>query len=306
MMRRRALVVLFLVVSVCFNIGLTARASGSKGAAATTTDGALDGSDWRMGSYEFDAGLKAGAESESFNDSGFHAVTVPGDTQMQAGFTGVERWFETKDLIAVNGKEWWYRKHFKAGPKVAGATSPIVFDGADYFATVWLNGQLLGMHEGTYTGFAFDVSKLLRYGGDNVIAVELTHPWVPKGGRSLLEYLNGDFTMAYPGSDVVLKKPPYFIDLSWDALPAQGNAAYVMGIWRSVHLRTSSPVTIGDLHVQTESIAADGSATLKIAVTVKNVGQETAQRSVTLRLKPESEEHTSELQSLRHLVCRLL
>ena len=293
-MRHRALVGLLAVVAVCFGMGRPAPAEksahtiGARSVGAAAVDVDLDGNDWRMGSYEFDAGLKAGAESESFNDSSFRAVTVPGDTQMQAGFTGVERWFETKDLIAVNAKEWWYRKHFKAGPKVAGTVSQIVFDGADYFATVWLNGQLLGTHEGTYTGFSFDVTKLLRYGGDNVIAVQVSHPWVPKGGRSLLEYLNGDFTMAYPGNDVVLKKPPYFIDMSWDALPAQGNAAYVMGIWRSVHLRTSSPVTIDDLHVETQSLGADGSATLKIAVTLKNVGQDTASRSVTLRLKPEN------------------
>ncbi len=38
----------------------------------------------------------------------------------------------------------------------------------------------------------------LRYGGDNVLAVVVTHPWIPKG-RGLLEYLNGDFSMAIPG-----------------------------------------------------------------------------------------------------------
>ena len=44
---------------------------------------------------------------------------------------------------------------------------PDVFDGADYFVTVWLNGQLLGSHEGTFTAFAFDVTDKLRYGADN-------------------------------------------------------------------------------------------------------------------------------------------
>ena len=137
---------------------------------------------------------------------------------------------------------------------MAGTVTRLVFDGADYFATVWLNGQLLGKHEGTYTPFEFDVTNQLRYGGDNLLVVQLSHPWEPKG-RGLLEYLNGDFTMAIPGSAAVLKKQPFFIDMDWDALPAQGNAAYVMGIWRSVHLRTSSPVTIKDLNVRTESIA---------------------------------------------------
>jgi len=293
-MRSRHLAVLLAVLSFCFSAVLAAAAgqaahtgkAATKGAPAAT-DMLLDGSDWRMGSFDFDAGLKAGAGEEKFDDSGFKAVTVPGDTQLQAGFTGVERWFETKELIAVNQKEWWYRKHFHAGAKVQGTVSQIAFDGADYFATVWLNGQLLGTHEGTFTEFAFDVTDKLRYGGDNVLAVVVTHPWVPKG-RGLLEYMNGDFSMAYPGNLAEVKKPPYFIDVAWDALPAQGNAAFDMGIWRSVHLRTTAPVTIDDVQVETQQIDADGSATLHLGVTLKNAGSAAVTRTVTLRLMPEN------------------
>jgi beta-mannosidase len=292
-MRSRRFVVLIAVVTFWLSAAVRgqgakpAHGPGARGAAAAATDVLLDGSDWRMGSFDFDAGIKAGADKETFDDSSFKAVTVPGDTQLQAGFTGVERWFETKDLIAVNQKEWWYRKHFHAGTKVLGTVTQIAFDGADYFATVWLNGHLLGSHEGTYTAFAFDVTDKLRYGADNVLSVVVTHPWVPRG-RGLLEYMNGDFSMAYPGGPAPLKKPPYFIDVAWDALPAQGNAAFDMGIWRSVHLRTTSPVTIDDVHVETQSIDPDGSATLQVGVTLKNAGQETATRAVSLNLSPDN------------------
>jgi beta-mannosidase len=285
-------VVLIAVITFCLSTvirvhGATpARGAGAKGAAAAT-DVLLDGSDWRMGSFDFDAGIKAGADKETFDDSSFKAVTVPGDTQLQAGFTGVDRWFETKDLIAINQKEWWYRKHFHAAPKIPGTVTQIAFDGADYFVTVWLNGEFLGSHEGTYTAFAFDVTDKLRYGADNVLSVVVTHPWVPKG-RGLLEYMNGDFSMAYAGGPAQLKKPPYFIDVAWDALPAQGNAAFDMGIWRSVHLRTTSPVSIDDVHVESQSINPDGSATLHLCVTLKNAGQETATRTVSLKLSPDN------------------
>ena len=291
-MRSRNLFVLLAVIALCFTSAFAAPAgqskqSGPKGVPVTAVDVPLDGSDWRMGSFEFDQGIKAGAPTESFNDSAFKAVTVPGDTQIQAGFTGVERWFETKELIAVNAHEWWYRKHFHAGPKAAGGVTHLVFDGSDYFTTVWLNGQLLGTHEGTYTSFEFDVTGKLRYGGDNVLAVQVTHPWEPKG-RSLLEYMNGDFSMAYPGSGVQLKKSPFFIGVSWDALPAHGNAAFAMGIWRSVHLRTTSAVTIEDVQVVTQSLNADGSATLHLGVTLNNTGKEPVARTVALAIKPDN------------------
>ena len=292
-MRHRGVGILLAVAVFWFGAGAAAegqQAARGKGATVTpaaAVDVPLDGNDWRMGPFEFEAGVKAGAASESFDDSGFRTVTVPGDTQLQAGFTGEERFNESKELIGVNGREWWYRKHFNAGPKAAGAVSRLVFDGSDYFTTVWLNGQLLGTHEGTYTAFSFDVTGVLRYGGDNVLAVQVTHPVAPPGG-SLLEYLDGNLGGEADPEGMKLKKAPYYIDIHWDALPAQGNATFVMGIWRSVHLRTESTVAIGDLHVETESIAADGSATLRVGVTLENAGQETRTRTVRLKLKPEN------------------
>ena len=292
-MRMKGFVALSAIFTLCFAASLAAqqqkpaRAGGAKGIVAAAVDVPLDGNDWRMGSFDFDAGLKAGAQSETFNDSAFRTVAVPGDTQLQAGFTGNQRWLDTKELVSVNAHEWWYRKHFHAAPRVVGTVSRIVFDGSDYFTTAWLNGQLLGTHEGTFTGFSFDVSGQLKYGADNVIAVLVTHPWMPKG-RGLLEYLNGDLSIAYPGNDVMLKRPPYFIDISWDALPAQGNATYDMGIWRNVHLRTESVVTIKDLHVETRSITSDGTATLHVEVTLENAGKEPVARTVALKLAPEN------------------
>jgi len=60
--------------------------------------------------------------------------------------------------------------------------------------------------------------------------------------------------------------------MAWDALPAQGNATYDMGIWRSVRLETTVPVSIENLFVRTVQIAADGSATLQVTATLENAG----------------------------------
>jgi beta-mannosidase len=245
----------------------------------------LDGAEWRMGSFAPGAGEAVNAYSEKFAETGFSSVTVPGDTQLQAGFTGVERFRDSKELIAVNQKEWWYREHFQVQPAAKGSVTRLVFDGVDYFATVWLNGKLLGEHEGTYTPFSFDVTNLLHAGGDNVLAVRISHPWVPKG-RALNEYLNGDFTMSNLWNNAELKQPPYYIDMSWDALPAQGNAAYAMGIWRSVRLETTLPVTISNLYIRTVRIAADGTATLQVSATVENAGSEPSAGKLALTLRP--------------------
>ena len=261
--------------------------SAGSAAQQPAADRPLDGNDWRMGSFAMDAGIANGVALETFDDSSFRRVTVPGDTQIQAGFTGIERFRESKELLAVNQKEWWYRKHFHAGSRQPGNVSRIVFDGSDYFTTVWLNGQLLGSHEGTYTTFSFDVTSLLRHDGENLLAVKVTHPWVLKD-RSLEEYLGGNFNMAQPWALPVLSKLPYYIDVRWDALPAQGNAAFPMGIWRSVHLQTTATLTIQDLQALTVSIDADGSALLRLSATVNNTSSTTESRRMNLLLTPDN------------------
>jgi beta-mannosidase len=284
-MRLRIFVILLAIA--CFGTARSALAQkpaspAAKAVAAASADVLLDGGDWRMGSFPFDAGVKAGAAQDSFDDSAFRTVTVPGDTQLQAGFTGVSGFRESAGLMEVNARAWWYRKHFRAPAVAATSITRLVFDGSDYFTTVWLNGQLLGTHEGGFVGFSFDVTKLLRPGADNLLAVEVAHPWVPKG-RAVDEYIDGDFSIA---TSTRLKNPPYHVGITWDGLAAQGNASIPMGIWRSVHLRATPPVTIADLHVVTRSIEADGSATLHLAVTVDNASTQPQSRKVEFQLKP--------------------
>ena len=66
----------------------------------------------------------------------------------------------------------------------------------DYFATVWLNGEKLGQHEGAYVPFEFDVTgKVLN--GENQRPLKVTCPWLPEG-RGFLEYMKGELAEVVP------------------------------------------------------------------------------------------------------------
>jgi beta-mannosidase len=82
-----------------------------------------------------------------------------------------------RELRYFNEHPWWYRLEFELpiGRQASGAT--LRFEGVDYFATVWLNGELLGTHEGYFEAFEFEVGHLLRRDGPNVLAVKVTSPW---------------------------------------------------------------------------------------------------------------------------------
>ena len=70
-------------------------------------------------------------------------------------------------------KVWYYRKSFQVPSSAKGQYVFLCFDGIDYYAKVWLNGQELGRHEGMYGGPIVEVGSLLHYGAANDLVVEV-------------------------------------------------------------------------------------------------------------------------------------
>jgi len=63
----------------------------------------------------------------------------------------------------------WFQRHFTFHPPQGGRAF-LRFGAVDYRAHIYLNGKFVGEHEGGFTAFAFDVTKLLR-DGDNRLTV---------------------------------------------------------------------------------------------------------------------------------------
>jgi beta-glucuronidase len=57
----------------------------------------------------------------------------------------------------------WYQRRFEAAPK-PGERAFLHFGAVDYLARVYLNGKLVGTHEGGFTPFALEVTDTLRKG----------------------------------------------------------------------------------------------------------------------------------------------
>ncbi|MFB3829458.1 MAG: glycoside hydrolase family 2 TIM barrel-domain containing protein [Bryobacteraceae bacterium] len=69
----------------------------------------------------------------------------------------------------------WYRKRFTVGKVYEGRLVAIEFDGVQKYARVYLNGALVGEHKGGYTSFSMDVTRQVRFGAENVLAVEVSN-----------------------------------------------------------------------------------------------------------------------------------
>lgn len=80
----------------------------------------------------------------------------------------------------------WYRKTFTIPGSDRNHQIYLDFDGIYRNSSVWLNDHLLTNHPSGYTGFRCDITKLVNYGGKNVLAVRAdarrTEGWWYEGG----------------------------------------------------------------------------------------------------------------------------
>lgn len=90
---------------------------------------------------------------------------------------------EYKDFMAAV----WYRRTFTLPLEADGKRVLLHFGAVDYKCEVWINGKSVGVHEGGYVSFHFDVTDALR-AGENTIVVcaddDLRHARQPYGKQS--------------------------------------------------------------------------------------------------------------------------
>ncbi|MEO7776961.1 MAG: glycoside hydrolase family 2 TIM barrel-domain containing protein, partial [Fibrobacteria bacterium] len=119
-----------------------------------------------------------GAEAIGYDDASWQAVRVP------------HTW-NTK-VVRTTYTNAWYRTHVQgsSADTAGGKRYYLHFDGANANAEVYLNGTLLGRHQGGYTAFIFDATAA-RKDGDNVLAVKVDNasfPGLPSNGNGWVHY----------------------------------------------------------------------------------------------------------------------
>lgn len=92
----------------------------------------------------------------SFDDS--KSMKVPGDWNTQ-----------DEQLYWYEGSVW-YRQKFNWKPE-QGRKALLYFAGANYLSRVWVNGKQVGVHEGGFTPFCFDVSDVVKAGENTIIVM---------------------------------------------------------------------------------------------------------------------------------------
>jgi beta-galactosidase len=73
----------------------------------------------------------------------------------------------------------WYRTRLPLDQAMSGKRIFLHFEGVNQVADVFVNNAFVGRHEGGYTAFTFDVTKLVKFGGENVVAVQVDNSHNP-------------------------------------------------------------------------------------------------------------------------------
>jgi beta-galactosidase len=121
--------------------------------------------------WKFLLGDTSGASAPVYDDSKWEKVQIPHDWSIKLPLN-------KKNGGAMGflpGGIGWYRKKFPLSTNYKGKKIVIRFDGVYHQADVYINGKHLGFHPYGYTGFEYDLTPHLNYGGQNTIAVRVDH-----------------------------------------------------------------------------------------------------------------------------------
>ena len=152
----------------------------AKPAPAIQTDGRLDlaGGAWRL---QRDSLVHADGPELSragYKDDDWMIASVPGTvlaSYYNAGALPDPNFGDNQAMISDSFfyADFWYRDEFVAPASLAGRHAWLNFDGVNWKADIFLNGEKTGHIDGAFTRGRFDVTGKLHLGAKNAIAVRI-------------------------------------------------------------------------------------------------------------------------------------
>lgn len=161
----------------------------------------------------------------------------------------------------IEDKYWYYQKEFTVS--FSNEYVFLCFDGIDYYSRVWLNGELLGKHEGMFGGPSIEISEKIKPGQRNILVVEVESGnrdpenrkyYTPREG-----FFAGDGAKRGQGAPVVK---------GWAFTGGTGaEHYYTVGMWRGARIEIVKKTHLERPYLYTKSISGN-KATLSFSTEV--------------------------------------
>jgi Exo-beta-D-glucosaminidase Ig-fold domain/F5/8 type C domain/Glycosyl hydrolases family 2/Glycosyl hydrolases family 2, sugar binding domain len=164
--------------------------------------------------------------------------------------------------------DFWYRNEFTAPALAAGQRAWLNFNGVNWKAEVFLNGEQIGRIDGGFMRGRFDVTGKIKPGQNNALAVRVIKNATP-GSVKEKTAARPDLNGGALGAD----NPTYHATIGWDWIPTVRGRD--IGIWGEVTLAATGAVTIENPSViSTMALPDTSKATVGISATLRNNGTE--------------------------------
>jgi beta-galactosidase/beta-glucuronidase len=210
----------------------------------------LAGGSWRLQRSNFVQDAGETLSKSGFHDSDWLVATVPGTVLTSYVNVGAipEPNFGQNQLHISDSyfySDFWYRTEFKAPAKFPEQFASLNFDGINWKAEVYLNGEKLGRIEGGFMRGQFDVSQKLLPGQTNALAVRIEKNATPGSCKQKTFEV-----CAKNGGGLGSDNPTYHASIGWDWIPTMRGRD--IGIWGDVSLSVTDAVTIENTFVSSK------------------------------------------------------
>lgn len=151
----------------------------------------------------------------------------------------------------------WFKKYFTLDVIDTSKRYIIHFDAVDYLAEITVNKQSVGQHEGGYTPFEFDITRLIKE-GENELLAKVNDPEATEEGTEGISYWN-----------IPHGKQNWYVQTS--------------GIWQPVYLKVKEKEFIENVFV-TPKISGSFTINLNLNLTLNRTRNRTHTRNVSVKI----------------------
>jgi beta-galactosidase/beta-glucuronidase len=181
-------------------------------------------------------------------------LSLDGEWQIIAGdYSGVVRVPGVWDLQGVDAQTVIYRRAVFVPESWSGAAIMLQFDAVSYHIEAFVNSVPVGMHDGLWAAFDFDISGAVQFGAENTIELHVTkpnpHDKPPYSYREVLvgfiPYVSTTFGGIWQSARLVAHRAGMFTNIQ--VQPDIGKRCVSLGIERKTsHADSEIEVTVLD------------------------------------------------------------
>jgi beta-mannosidase len=207
---------------------------------------------WEL--LDFDPGQGEATAGSGSGEGGWMPVPAPGDAYLALIEAGrLEHPFKARNEDAaawVRDREWWQRTTFVAPAADADTVTELVFDGLDTFASVYLDGALLGRTDNMFRRYVFDIGDKVRPGEQHSLAVKFEPPALAVVDRPLPVWTAFTDRVSRSKRNQIRKAQ---FGWGWD----WGPDLPTVGVWQAARIETRARPRLGDVRFDTLSASPE-------------------------------------------------